>query len=74
MWQEEIVFTEWFPPLVQRMKIQLRDSSEQVIATSYLNLQSMVTQASEGLNIRKDYSSTVIGTKLFGLQIIYSRW
>ena len=41
VWNEQIVFTEMFPPLCQRIKIQLRESDavgDTVIGTHFVDL------------------------------------
>jgi Ca2+-dependent lipid-binding protein len=37
-WNEQIIFTELFPPLVKRMRIHVRDDSGVVMATAFIDL------------------------------------
>ena len=51
MWNEQIVFTEMFPPLCQRIKIQLRESDavgDTVIGTHFLDLSSISNDGDKG--------------------------
>ena len=51
VWNEQIVFTEMFPPLCQRIKIQLRESAtvgDAVVGTHYLDLSSISNDGDKG--------------------------
>ena len=51
VWNEQIVFTEMFPPLCQRIKIQLRESAtvgDTVVGTHYLDLSSISNDGDKG--------------------------
>lgn len=51
MWNEQIVFTEMFPPLCQRIKIQLRESDavgDAVIGTHFLDLSTISNDGDKG--------------------------
>lgn len=51
IWNEQVVFTEMFPPLVRRMKFQLRDNDavgSPVIATHYLDLGGISDEGRRG--------------------------
>lgn len=53
VWNEQIVFTEMFPPLCQRIKIQLRESDavgDTVIGTHFLDLSSISNDGDKGRN------------------------
>ncbi|XP_069993363.1 otoferlin-like isoform X1 [Penaeus vannamei] len=50
-WNEQIVFTEMFPPLCQRVKIQLRDNdavNDTVIGTHFLDLTTISNDGDKG--------------------------
>lgn len=50
-WNEQVVFTEMFPPLCQRIKIQIRDSdpvNDTVIATHFLQLSKIANEGDKG--------------------------
>ena len=51
VWNEQIVITEMFPPLCQRIKIQIRDSdsvTDNVIATHFIPLSKISNEGSKG--------------------------
>ncbi|XP_071746024.1 otoferlin isoform X2 [Lepeophtheirus salmonis] len=51
VWNEQIVFTEMFPPLCQRIKIQLRESDtvgDTVIGTHFLDLSTISHDGDKG--------------------------
>lgn len=51
VWNEQIVITEMFPPLCQRIKIQIRDSdpvSDTVIATHFIPLSKISNEGPKG--------------------------
>ncbi|XP_023341787.1 otoferlin, partial [Eurytemora carolleeae] len=51
VWNEQIVFTEMFPPLCQRIKIQLRESDtvgDTVIATHFIDLSTISNDKDKG--------------------------
>ncbi|XP_028250804.1 otoferlin [Parambassis ranga] len=51
IWNEQIVFTEMFPPLCNRMKIQIRDSdkvNDVAIGTHFLDLQKISNDGDKG--------------------------
>uniref|UniRef100_A0A8C9XMX1 Otoferlin n=1 Tax=Sander lucioperca TaxID=283035 RepID=A0A8C9XMX1_SANLU len=51
IWNEQIVFTEMFPPLCKRMKIQLRDSdkvNDVAIGTHFLDLRNISNDGDKG--------------------------
>ena len=53
VWNEQIVFTEMFPPLCQRIKIQLRESDavgDTVIGTHFLDLSSISNDGDKGIH------------------------
>lgn len=63
MWNEQIVFTEMFPPLCQRIKIQLRESDavgDTVIGTHFLDLSSISNDGDKGMRAPKVHLSTYI--------------
>ena len=50
-WNEQLVFTEMFPPLCQRIKVQLRHSdsvNDTVIATHFLDLRTISHDGDKG--------------------------
>ena len=54
VWNEQIVFTEMFPPLCQRIKIQLRESDavgDTVIGTHFLDLSSISNDGDKGMYV-----------------------
>ncbi|KAG1674527.1 Otoferlin [Nymphon striatum] len=51
VWNEQIVFTEMFPPLCQRMKIQIKDNdsvNNPVIGTHFIDLSSISNEGDSG--------------------------
>ena len=51
VWNEQIVFTEMFPPLCQRIKIQLKESDtvgDTVIGTHYVDLSTISNDGDKG--------------------------
>lgn len=51
VWNEQIVFTEMFPPLCQRIKIQLRDNDPvhaTVIGTHFVDLKQISNDGEKG--------------------------
>lgn len=56
IWNEQIVFTEMFPPLCRRIKIQLRDSHstgvmDDVIGTHFIDLAKISNEGEKGINL-----------------------
>lgn len=50
-WNEQIVFSEMFPPLCRRIKIQLKDSNkvnDDVIGTHYIDLAKIENEGEKG--------------------------
>uniref|UniRef100_A0A671Z423 Otoferlin n=1 Tax=Sparus aurata TaxID=8175 RepID=A0A671Z423_SPAAU len=51
IWNEQLVFTEMFPPLCKRMKIQIRDSdkvNDVAIGTHFLDLRTLSNDGDKG--------------------------
>ena len=51
VWNEQVIFTEMFPPLCQRIKIQIRDSdpvNDNVIATHFIHLSKISNEGDKG--------------------------
>uniref|UniRef100_A0A673HGI5 Otoferlin-like n=1 Tax=Sinocyclocheilus rhinocerous TaxID=307959 RepID=A0A673HGI5_9TELE len=51
IWNEQIVFTEQFPPLCQRMKVQIRDSdkvNDVAIGTHFIDLRKIANDGDKG--------------------------
>ena len=51
MWNEQIIFTEMFPPLCRRIKVQLRDSdtvNDDVIGTHFIDLSQVSNEGEKG--------------------------
>ncbi|KAI8121686.1 Otoferlin [Lucilia cuprina] len=51
VWNEQLVFTEMFPPLCQRIKIQLRDADPMkpsIIGTHYIDLKQISNDGEKG--------------------------
>jgi Ca2+-dependent lipid-binding protein len=50
VWNEQIIFTEMFPPLCRRIKIQLRDNSvnDEIIGTHFLDLSLISNEGDKG--------------------------
>ena len=51
VWNEQLVFTEMFPPLCQRMKLQLRDNdpvNNTVIGTHFIDLKNISNDGEKG--------------------------
>ncbi|XP_013396113.1 otoferlin-like [Lingula anatina] len=50
-WNEQVVFTDLFPPLCQRIKVQLRDDDmvlDSVIGTHYVNMNHISSRGAKG--------------------------
>lgn len=50
-WNEQIIFTEMFPPLCKRMKIQIRDSdkvNDHAIGTHFIDLRKISNDGDKG--------------------------
>ncbi|XP_055296702.1 otoferlin isoform X2 [Sitodiplosis mosellana] len=50
-WNEELIFTEMFPPLCQRIKVQLRDADPMkpsIIGTHYIDLKQISNDGEKG--------------------------
>lgn len=51
VWNEELIFTEMFPPLCQRIKVQLRDADPMkpsIIGTHYIDLKQISNDGEKG--------------------------
>ena len=51
VWNEQVIFTEMFPPLCRRIKIQLRDSDSvngDVIGTHFIDLSRISNDGEKG--------------------------
>ncbi|XP_053314602.1 otoferlin isoform X2 [Spea bombifrons] len=51
MWNEQIIFTEMFPPLCKRMKVQIRDSdkvNDVAIGTHFIDLRKISNEGDKG--------------------------
>ena len=51
IWNEQVVFTEMFPPLCRRIKIQLRDSdsvNDDIIGTHFIDLAKISNEGEGG--------------------------
>ena len=51
VWNEQIIFTEMFPPLCRRIKVQLRDSdtvNDDVIGTHFIDLSQVSNEGEKG--------------------------
>uniref|UniRef100_A0A8C9U5C9 Otoferlin n=1 Tax=Scleropages formosus TaxID=113540 RepID=A0A8C9U5C9_SCLFO len=51
IWNEQIIFTELFPPLCQRMKVQIRDSdkvNDVAIGTHFIDLRKIANDGDKG--------------------------
>jgi len=51
VWNEQIIFTEMFPPLCRRIKIQLRDNDSvngDVIGTHFIDLSKISNDGEKG--------------------------
>ncbi|XP_031628335.1 otoferlin isoform X2 [Contarinia nasturtii] len=51
IWNEELIFTEMFPPLCQRIKVQLRDADPvkpSIIGTHYIDLKQISNDGEKG--------------------------
>ena len=54
VWNEQLVFTEMFPPLCRRIRIQLRDNesvNDDVIGTHYIDLAKVSNEGEKGERI-----------------------
>ena len=53
IWNEQVVFTEMFPPLCKRMKVQIRDSdkvNDVAIGTHFIDLRNIANDGDKGEN------------------------
>lgn len=51
IWNEQVVFTELFPPLCKRLKVQIRDSdkvNDVAIGTHFLDLRKICNDGDKG--------------------------
>ena len=51
VWNEQVVFSEMFPPLCQRIKLQLRDNdpvNNTVIGTHFIDLKTVSNDGDKG--------------------------
>ncbi|XP_021379810.1 otoferlin-like isoform X8 [Mizuhopecten yessoensis] len=51
VWNEQLVFTEMFPPLCRRMKVQLRDSdkvNDDIIGTFFIDISKISNEGDKG--------------------------
>lgn len=66
-WNEQIIFTEMFPPLCKRMKIQIRDSdkvNDVAIGTHFIDLRKISNDGDKGKGMSsKLYESFEMGTE-----------
>lgn len=63
IWNEQIVFTEMFPPLCKRMKIQIRDSdkvNDVAIGTHFLDLRKISNDGDKGGFPRQQAASSFL--------------
>lgn len=54
VWNQQIVFTEMFPPLCRRIKLQLRDRNkvnDDVIGTHFIDLAKISNEGDKGESI-----------------------
>lgn len=62
IWNEQIIFTEMFPPLCQRIKIQLRDNDPvhpNIIGTHFIDLKSISHDGEKGIYCFFDFNLRV---------------
>lgn len=53
IWNEQIAFTEMFPPLCRRLKVQIRDSdkvNDVAIGTHFIDLRKIANDGDKGAN------------------------
>ena len=51
LWNEQVVFTDLFPPLCKRMKVQIRDSdkvNDVAIGTHFIDLRKISNDGDKG--------------------------
>lgn len=51
LWNEQIIFTEMFPPLCKRIKVQIRDSdkvNDVAIGTHFIDLRKISNEGDKG--------------------------
>lgn len=51
LWNEQIIFTEMFPPLCKRLKVQIRDSdkvNDMAIGTHFIDLRKISNEGDKG--------------------------
>lgn len=51
IWNEQVIFTELFPPLCKRMKVQIRDSdkvNDVAIGTHFIDLRKISNDGDKG--------------------------
>ncbi|CAG2054113.1 unnamed protein product [Timema podura] len=64
VWNEQLVFTEMFPPLCQRIKIQLRDNdpvNNTVIGTHFIDLKTISNDGEKGEPHQSALSFPMVG-------------
>lgn len=51
IWNEQVIFTEMFPPLCRRLKVQIRDSdkvNDVAIGTHFIDLRKIANDGDKG--------------------------
>lgn len=59
LWNEQVVFTDLFPPLCKRMKVQIRDSdkvNDVAIGTHFIDLRKISNDGDKGQQQSTDVS------------------
>lgn len=60
IWNEQVVFTELFPPLCKRVKVQIRDSdkvNDVAIGTHFVDLRKISNDGDKGRSKRAHFVS-----------------
>jgi len=62
IWNEQIVFTEMFPPLCRRLKVQIRDSdkvNDVAIGTHFIDLRKISNDGDKGTSYLSQWNTNV---------------
>ncbi len=60
IWNEQVIFTEMFPPLCRRLKVQIRDSdkvNDVAIGTHFIDLRKIANDGDKGTGDLSQYNT-----------------
>lgn len=74
VWNEQLIFTEMFPPLCKRLKVQIRDSdkvTDVAIGTHFIDLRKISNDGDKGT--RKGHAVTTVWDFEMGTKSLLNR-